>query len=252
MSLHDIKPRPLLEIACFNGTSAISAAEGGADRIELCHDYASGGLSPDPGVLSQLKSQLSIPIFVMIRPHSEGFVYNKEDFEIMKSTLVAMKEAGADGFVFGILNQKQPGDTNSNSWIDIERNTELVRLAGRKPCTFHRAFDCIPEHHWGATLSELAKCGFASILTSGGPSGNTALECIDELGRLFQELRRVQQILPVGTRVPEIIVGGGVRPSNVRLLNEKTSAPVFHSSALVNQTDDVDVNEVGKLRELIV
>ncbi|KAJ5083312.1 hypothetical protein N7456_012739 [Penicillium angulare] len=252
MSLHDRKSRPLLEIACFNGTSAISAAKGGADRIELCHDYTSGGLSPNPSVLSQLKSQVSIPIYVMIRPHSEGFVYDKEDFETMKSTLVAMKNAGADGFVFGILNQRTPGVTSPNSWVDIEKNTELVRLAGEKPCTFHRAFDCIPEQYWGATLCEIAKCGFASILTSGGPSGNTALECIDELVRLFQELRRTEKCLPVGTVVPEIIVGGGVRSSNVRLLNERTSAPVFHSSALVNQTDEVDIHEVKKLRELIV
>ena len=36
-----------LEIACFNLESALVAAKSNADRIELCADASSGGITPD-------------------------------------------------------------------------------------------------------------------------------------------------------------------------------------------------------------
>lgn len=167
----------------------------------------------------------------------------------MKSTMNTLANCGADGFVFGIL---EPGtEENTKSGIDVDRNKELVDLAGGKPCTFHRAFDCIPEEKWKLALNDLATCGFASILTSGGPSGNTAVECVDKLSELFQTLDVVGSRLPVGTRVPEIIVGGGVRSSNVRLLSEKTNGRVFHSSAGLTSPGIVEVDEVRKLKRAL-
>ncbi|KAJ5584782.1 copper homeostasis CutC domain-containing protein [Penicillium hispanicum] len=228
------RDKPLLEIACFNEESAISAAEAGANRIELCHDYASGGLSPDPAVLSALKSRLSIPICVMIRPHAKHFYYNNLDFEAMRTTLGALDSCGADGFVFGILNQAVHDGSAPAPWIDVKRNKELVGLARGKPCTFHRAFDCIPEPHWDTALSDIAECGFTSILTSGGPSGDQAIDCVDKLAALFQKsLPFLRPCIGEYQRVPEVIIGGGVRSSNVQLLWERTHAQSFHSSALL-------------------
>ncbi|KAJ5638258.1 copper homeostasis protein [Penicillium lividum] len=235
--------RPLLEIACFNGESGVHAEQGGADRIELCCDYTSGGLSPDPAVLSELKARVAIPVYVMIRPRANDFFYSNEEFEVMKSTMMTLRNAGADGFVFGILNQVS-SDNPTCSWID-ERNKQLVQLAGEKPCTFHRAFDCIPGEYWGTALKDLAKCGFASILTSGGPSGDTAIECVDRLAELFQQVDLARSQIPA-VLVPEIIVGGGVRSSNIQLLWERTHARAFHSSALVTG-DCVEFSEVKNL-----
>ncbi|KAJ5894892.1 copper homeostasis CutC domain-containing protein [Penicillium taxi] len=232
----NIHRKVLLEIACFNEQSAINAMKGGADRIELCHDYASGGLSPDETLLARLKSLVKIPIYVMIRPRPGNFCYDNVSFETMKSTLTSLKNAGADGFVFGILNEG-PSDTSDASWVDVARNKELVQLAGGKPCTFHRAFDCIDEAHWGGALTELMECGFTSILTS-GPSGEQAIDCIDALARLCDETVR-----------PEIIIGGGVRFDNVGILWQRTHGRVFHSSALGLSSEIVEANEVRKLRE---
>ncbi|KAJ5638720.1 copper homeostasis CutC domain-containing protein [Penicillium herquei] len=248
MSSLDRKTGPLLEIACFNAASGVNAAKGGADRIELCVDYSSGGLTPDPTVLMELKTQVSIPVYTMLRPHSNNFIYNETDFSSMKSALIALDHYGSDGFVFGILKKTDPDDT-SKPWIDIEKNTELVRLAGRKPCTFHRAFDCIPEEDWDTALIDIAKCGFASILTSGGPSENTAIQCIDKLELLFETLESVRSCLPKGIQAPEIIIGGGVRASNIQLLAERVPhAAVYHSSALTTGTETVDVDEVERLK----
>ncbi|KAJ5715872.1 uncharacterized protein N7483_013053 [Penicillium malachiteum] len=184
----------------------------------------------------------------MLRPHSNNFIYDETDFNTMKSTLIALDQCGADGFVFGGLNKTDSND-NSKPWIDIEKNTELVRLAGKKPCTFHRAFDCIPEEHWGTALTDIAKCGFASILTSGGPSGDTAVQCVDKLALLFEKLESVRSCLPEGIQTPEIIIGGGVRSSNIQLLAEIVShAVVFHSSALTTDIETVDIDEVKRLK----
>ncbi|KAJ6024825.1 hypothetical protein N7540_005622 [Penicillium herquei] len=184
----------------------------------------------------------------MLRPHSNNFIYDEPDFKTMKSALIALNHCGADGFVFGILNKTDPDD-NSKPWIDIEKNTELVQLAGKKPCTFHRAFDCIPEEHWGTALVDIAKCGFASILTSGGPSADTAVQCVDKLALLFEKLESVRSCLPEGIRAPEMIIGGGVRASNIQLLAERVPhAVVFHSSALTTDIEIVDVDEVKRLK----
>ncbi|KAE8313468.1 copper homeostasis CutC domain-containing protein [Aspergillus transmontanensis] len=238
---------PLLEIACFNEESAIVAAKSGADRIELCRDYASGGLSPEPEALATLKSQISIPIYVMIRPHAESFYYSDTDFEAMKHTMHSLRENGADGFVFGILTQDAPAQAAPR--IDVARNKELVDLAQGRPCTFHRAFDLISESNWDTALTDIVECGFTSILTS-GPSGGTAIECVDHLDRLVHErLEQLRGRVEGHARLPQIIVGGGVRATNIRMLWERTRAPAFHSAALAQSTVElVSDAEVEALR----
>lgn len=47
----------LLEIACFNETSAIHAFNGGANRIELCEDKNAEGLTPDYNTFINVKKK---------------------------------------------------------------------------------------------------------------------------------------------------------------------------------------------------
>ncbi|KAF3019621.1 hypothetical protein E8E15_007976 [Penicillium rubens] len=250
MSQTAITQIPILEIACFNQESAVVAARAGADRIELCKDYHLGGLSADIEILQELKSQLTTPIYTMVRPHAEGFCYGESDFESMKRTLNSLKSCGADGFVFGILNRSPQMSCDPNlPWVDVSRNKQLVQLAGGRPCTFHRAFDLIPESHWENALADIMECGFASILTNGGPSGTKATECMDKLQTLVRyktQLQREQKIR--GNRVPEIIVGGGVRASNIGLLQSITGASAFHSAALVASKAVTSAKEVSDMK----
>jgi copper homeostasis protein len=185
--------------------------------------------------LKFLKSKLSIPIYVMIRPHAETFCYQDLDFARMKATITSLKYLGADGFVFGILNEvRGAGCNHSHSWVDVSRNKELVQLADGLPCTFHRAFDLIPESEWNVALAEIMDCGFTSILTSGGPSGTKAIDCAEKLALLvhWQNEQTASRAKMGETRVPNIIVGGGVRASNIGQLRRLTAASVFHSAAL--------------------
>ncbi|KAL5048557.1 hypothetical protein BDW71DRAFT_205256 [Aspergillus fruticulosus] len=238
--------RPLLEIACFNSESALLAAAAGADRIELCKDYSLGGLTPEPSTLATLKSQLQIPVYVMIRPTADTFGYDPADFERMGREIDMFNQLGADGFVFGILHH--PSE-KSRSLVDVARNTALIRRAKGRPCTFHRAFDLVPESQWGAALRDIRDCGFLAILTNGGPTGNVAVECVDKLGTLVQWTQLHGAVDASGRRVPEIIVGGGVRASNTGLLRGRTRAGAFHSAALVGDGDIVSVDEIRQIRE---
>jgi copper homeostasis protein len=63
----------LIEVAAFTPSSALSAAQGGADRIELCSGYAEGGLSPSIGSVAFVREHLNIPIHVMVRPRVGHF-----------------------------------------------------------------------------------------------------------------------------------------------------------------------------------
>src|SRR5689334_4374314 len=112
---------PTLEIAAFNAEAAFIAARAGADRIELCLDYAAGGLTPLPGMIRTTVAQLACPVFVMIRPRAGDFVYSSAELEQMKAQLLEAKQCGAHGFVFGILR----GDGSINE----AANRDLLALA---------------------------------------------------------------------------------------------------------------------------
>lgn len=131
-------------------------------------------------------------MYVMIRPHARSFFYDDTDFEEMRATLADLKNTHANGYVFGILNTVRSRDfaceNDAVSWIDIERSKELVKLAEGKPCTFHRAFDCISEYAWDAAFADIADCGFTSILTNGGPSSDKVFDCSKKLVSLHDRL----------------------------------------------------------------
>ena len=66
----------MLEIACFEITSAEIALQSSADRIELCKEITLGGLTPEIEEFKFLKEKYLKPIYVMIRPKGGGFFYD--------------------------------------------------------------------------------------------------------------------------------------------------------------------------------
>ena len=202
----------MLEIACFNKESAIIASRAGADRIEFCAGFEVGGTTPSLHDYMELKKEITIPIFVMIRTRGGDFCYNNEEFQQMKEQLLEFKKVGADGFVFGILD--------GNLEVNFIQNKELVELADGIPCTFHRAFDRVKDYH--KSLEEIINCGFKTILTSGTKSnvseGKEILKSLVELAN---------------NRI-DILCGGGLRSSNVSEIKNYTQAKSFHSSGILN------------------
>lgn len=219
----------MLEIACFEITSAETALRSVADRIEFCAEQQLGGITPNIDEFRYLKSVYRKPIYVMIRPKGGDFYYSDLEFEVMKKDLLEFKKSGADGFVFGILN--------SGNTIDIHRNKVLVDLAGDIPCTFHRAFDRTPD--LDAAIKHLIDIGFKTVLTSGGKS--SAMEGKENLRNLIEKY---------GSQI-EILIGGGVRSGNISELKNFTKGTHFHSSAIPSYEVFASDEEIKKLKKSI-
>lgn len=199
----------LLEIAAFNYESALLAAKYGADRIELCDNEHEGGTTPSYGTLKSARTNISIPIFPMIRPRGGDFIYSDDEFNIMKEDIALCKQMGFEGVVFGLLKD--------NGSIDIERTSILVEHAYPLDVTFHRAFDRSKDPF--KALEQIIECGCTRILTSG--QHQTATEGVAIIKALITLADDRIIIMP----------GSGVRSHTIQTLSKETSAIEFHSSA---------------------
>ena len=157
----------MLEIACFNASSATVAAQAGADRIELCANYSAGGVTPSHSTLQHVRKEVTIPINVMIRPRAGNFNYSDEEFTLMKKDMEVLKPL-ASGFVFGILD--------ANRRIDQTRNRELVEAAAPLPCTFHRAVDEAEDLEEDKLYQLHSRFGADLSLIAGGGVRSTNIE----------------------------------------------------------------------------
>ncbi|WP_334124203.1 copper homeostasis protein CutC [Empedobacter brevis] len=218
-----------LEIACFNLESALIAAKSEADRIELCDDASSGGITPNFEDIQTLRKATNKEIMVMIRPRGGDFCYSHQEFEKMKSEIIQLKNFKIDGFVFGILNE--------DNEIDFERNQKLIELAKPFPCTFHRAFDRTSNEV--NSLETVIKLGFTTILTSG-------LNRSVDYGKI-----PLKTLVELSENRITIMPGGGLRSINIEEINSFTNASYFHSSAVIDDSGIADLKEINRLKSLI-
>ncbi|MGG4142205.1 copper homeostasis protein CutC [Paenibacillus algorifonticola] len=206
--------RPLLEVIAVDESDARAAEAGGADRIELVCAMSEGGLTPSFGIIEQVVSSVSIPVYVMIRPHSRSFCYNEDDRKAMKKDIHIARELGASGIVIGALT-----DTGE---ADLALLQECLTDAQRLGVTFHRAID--ESASLTQTLEAISAFSqIERVLTSGGKS--TALEAANELKELSKRggERNVAVMAGAGliidkihpfvlhTGVTELHFGSGVR-----------------------------------------
>ena len=111
----------LIKEACVtNYFQAKRAYELGANRFELCFDMSNDGITPSYGTAKQIKENLDIPLFCMIRPRGGNFVFDKNEINIMLDDIfILVKYAKIDGIVIGCLNK--------DNEIDIETNKILIK-----------------------------------------------------------------------------------------------------------------------------
>ncbi len=193
--------------ACVN--SAVSAAEaqrGGADRVELCENMQEGGCTPSAGTILHAVRNLTIPVFVMIRPRGADFLYSPEEFAIMKEDVIRAKELGAAGVVFGILK--------ADGTIDTERMKVLAGLARPMGVTCHRAFDMSRDPF--EALDALIEAGIDRVLTSG--QRDSALEGAPLIRQLIGHAAGRIAVMP----------GHGVKEHNLEEVIRGTGAAEYH------------------------
>lgn len=218
----------LLEVACFNLQSAQIAAKAGADRIEFCTAMELGGTTPSLDDFKTLKEQIQVPVYIMLRPRGGNFQYTKEELQLMEQSLVAFRKAGADGFVFGILD--------ASGKVDEESCKQLIFLATGLPCTFHRAIDRAADIQ--VALETIIALGFQTVLSSGGAA--SALQGIKTLAKWQQNF---------GTQI-DIMPAGGIRAANVTVIQECIQPKWVHSSGIL-QGEIANLHELRKTKQLL-
>ena len=187
-----------IEICAYSLESCINAQVGGAKRIELCGGLGEGGTTPSAGLIEVVKSSVSIPVYVMIRPRGGDFVYDVFEEQVMRKDIDMAKKLGADGVVLGVLLP--------DGQVDVARTKALVDYAFPLKVTFHRALDLTPDPI--KALQDVIKTGAERILTSGLKAN--ALAGIETLRQLAQE---------AGDQI-EIMAGAGVNAANARQLKD--------------------------------
>ncbi len=235
----------ILEIAVFNIQSALTAAQAGADRIELCENAADGGTTPSYGYLKTAREKISIPIFPIIRSRGGDFFYTDDEFAVMRKDVLLCKDLGFEGIVIGLLNK--------DASVDKERTKRLVELAYPMEVTFHRAFDRTKNAL--QSLEDIIECSCQRILTSGQVPN--AFDGKDLIKKLIEQADDRIIIMP----------GSGVRSNNIKELSDYTGATELHSSARKNiksemgfvnknmqeqlENISVGIDEIKKMKEAL-
>lgn len=199
----------IIEVAVYNIESARKAQEGGADRIELCDNYAEGGTTPSHGLIEIVRQHVSIDVIVMIRPRGGDFYYSNEEYHVMKRDIETCKRLSVDGIALGIL--KPDGS------LDKEKCRKLIDFARPLKVTCHRAFDLAKDPF--QTLEDCIEAGFDRILTSG--HHNKAIDGVPLITELIKNANGRIVIIPAS----------GITQNTVFEIVSQTGASEIHFSA---------------------
>lgn len=200
----------LIETCCGSADDVIESAKAGADRVELNSNLFQGGLTPTIGTLRVAKRYADIPVMCMVRPREGGFCYTDAEYETALADAQLLLDNGADGIVFGFLDE--------GGVIDEKRCAEFVKLANGKSTVFHRAIDVTGD--WRHAMDVLIGLGVTRILTSGQSASvftgaKTILDMIDYAGGRI-----------------EVLPGGDITPGNVKAILEAIPVSAFHLALL--------------------
>jgi copper homeostasis protein len=198
-----------IEIVVYNIESALKAQEGGADRIELCDNPGDGGTTPSYGTIELVRQNVSIDVYVMIRPRGGDFCYSSYEFHSMKRDISQCQKLSVDGIVLGILN---PDGT-----LDKKRCKELIAQARPLKITCHRAFDMTRDPF--EALEDCIDVGFDRILTSGQQA--VVSQGAGLIGELIKKANGRILIMP----------GAGINENTVKDIIIKSDATELHFSA---------------------
>ena len=195
----------LIEAAVESLDGALAAADGGANRIELCTDLARGGTTPDEPLLRDCRARLSIPIFALVRPRPGNFVYTAAEHRTMLDRFGKRRRRCA--------RHRHRRATASGRIAERDGGNSAARPL---PVTFHRAFDeCVEQ---AVALERLILLGIDRVLTSGGAA--TAPEGAAQIRSLIAQAKHRIEVMP----------GGGINAENVADLVQVTGAREIHFS----------------------
>lgn len=196
---------------CVDSIAGVRAAKAaGAQRVELCGNLLEGGVTPSRGAIRQARTVTGIGLHVIIRPRGGDFLFDDDEFAVMRADIETAKAESADGVVIGLLT--------AAACIDVERTRALIALARPLAVTFHRAFDMTPDPF--EALETLIGFGIERVLTSGQEA--TVLEGLPLIADLVR--RAGQRII--------VMPGGGITARNVDRIVAAAKPAEIHFAAL--------------------
>lgn len=227
-----------VEICVFSVEDAITAAEAGADRLEVCVHYDLGGVSMPEEDLKTLAIRLrqmnfvnasgKVKAAVMCRPRGGDFCYSEDEFSVLTNYASTVAKLGFEALVSGLWKEENDhwvlDEVGISSLVTIckENNMEFV---------FHRAFDEMKEPF--AALESLSLLGVDRVLSGWGQRD------------WFMFLRLIEQAKKLNM---VFLPGGGIRSHNVS--NYWSAGADFVHSAAGSIIDDrfaLNVNEMNSI-----
>ena len=200
----------ILEICVDSVESAVNAARGGADRLELCSGLVVGGLTPTAALLEAVRGETGLPVNVLIRPRFGDFCCTPAERALMCREIEDLVGRGAAGVVIGAL---RPDGT-----LDRGAMVDMISAAAGANITLHRAMDVCRDPL--ETLEEALDLGVDTILTSGQAADAWA-------GR-----ETICRLLDRSAGRGDILIGGGVSPQVIGDFRRlRRDARSFHLSA---------------------
>lgn len=196
--------RIVLEVCVDDAAGIAAAAEGGADRIELCAALVLGGLTPSAGLMA-LAAQGPLPVMAMIRPRAGDFVWSAAEIGSMQAEIAAVRAFGLQGVVIGA--------SLPDGRLDEAALAQLMAAAEGLDVTLHRAIDLVPDVD--QAMRACLRLGIRRVLSSGG-----AAAAVEGRARLGQMAAHGVTIMP----------GGGVSAENVSALAQAMPLREVHAS----------------------
>jgi copper homeostasis protein len=226
--------RVIVECCANSVSSALTAIQAGANRIELCKNLENGGETPDYSDILDLRNLTNIDLHILILPKANNFIYSNKDFKKIIEDIQFCKKNNINGVVIGALNKDLS--------INMKQTKELVEIARPMRVTFHRAFDTISKLE--NDLNKIIECGCDYLLTSG------------QKPNVDDGLNNISKLVKQSSHKIKIIAGGGVNHNNVESLY-KIGVREFHlSGTLKNKSKilETDYNLINllvkKLRDI--
>ena len=167
------------------------------DRIELNSCIELGGITPSLNTLLEAKKVSTKKIVCMCRIRGGNFCYTQAEYDVMFKDAKLMLDNGADGIVFGFLNEDKS--------VNIEKTKEMVDLihSYNKEAIFHRAAD--EAEDFELTIKTLNDLHIDRVLTSGRA---VYPDILPGCGKIHEVSKKYPNI--------QLLPGGGVRIHNIK------------------------------------
>ncbi len=187
-ALAEEQRRPEVEVCASTPMDVEQAAQGRADRVELCAHWECGGLTP-PSADIRRSVATGLPVHALIRPRAGHFAYSPEEWAWIEDQIHDAFQAGATRAVIGGLTPE--------GRLDFPALERLVARFGGHRLVVHRALDASVD--WAADAERLRYLGIRRVLSSGGAA------------RAVDGWAHIATLVRAGF---DVTVGSGVSPEN--------------------------------------